>query len=66
MAVEAELATLLEAREQVMIRFNQANEVINQCKQEHAELTGAIKICEKLIAEGGSEGEVSCEVGMTE
>ena len=66
MAVEAELATLLEAREQVMIRFNQANEVINQWKQEHAELTGAIKICEKLIAEGGSEEEVSCEVGMTE
>ena len=66
MAVEAELATLLEAREQVMIRFNQANEVINQCKQEHAELTGAIKICEKLIAEGGSEGEESCEVGTTE
>lgn len=66
MSVEAELANLLEAREQVMARFNQANEVINQCKQEHAELTGAIKICEKLIAEGGSEEEVSCEVGMTE
>ena len=66
MSVEAELANLLEAREQVMARFNQANQVINECKQEHAELTGAIKICEKLIAEGVSEGEESCEVGMTE
>ena len=66
MAVEAELANLLEAREQVMARFNQANQVTNECKQEHAELTGAIKICEKLIAEGGSEEEDSCEVGMTE
>ena len=59
MAVEAELANLLEAREQVMIRFNQANEVINQCKQEHAELTGAIKICEKLIAEKDETEEES-------
>jgi len=59
MAVEAELANLLEAREQVMIRFNQANEVINQCKQEHAELTGAIKICEKLISEKDETEEES-------
>ena len=60
MAVEAELANLLEARKQVIIRFNQANESINQCKQEHAELSGAIKICEKLIAEGElEEGESS-------
>tara|TARA_R100000781_G_scaffold47214_4_gene31748 strand:- start:976 stop:1164 length:189 start_codon:yes stop_codon:yes gene_type:complete len=61
MTVETELAALLERRQQVTNTFNQANDVLNQCKQEHAELSGAIKLAEKLIQEVEQGEEVAAE-----
>ena len=65
MTVETELASLLERREQIQDTFNQANKVIDRCKQEYAELNGAIKFAEKIISEAEQEESESCAVGTT-
>ena len=62
MSVETELASLIERRQKVQITFEQANKIIEQCRQEHAELSGAIKLAEKLIQEAEKEESESCEV----
>ena len=66
MTVETELNALLERRKEVQSTFEQANKVIEQCKQDYAALSGAIKLAEKLIAEAEQEEVVSCGVGTTE
>ena len=55
MTVETELNALLERRKEVQSTFEQAIKVIEQCKQDYAELSGAIKLAEKLIAEAEQE-----------
>ena len=62
MTVETELASLLERKQELQTTFEQANKVIEQCKQEYAELSGAIKLAEKLIQEGEQEESESCAV----
>ena len=66
MTVETELNALLERRKEVQSTFEQANKVIEQCKQDYAELSGAIKLAEKLIAEAEQEEVEACGVGTTE
>ena len=66
MTVETELASLLERKQELQTTFEQANKVIEQCKQEYAELSGAIKLAEKLIQEAEQAESESCEVGMTD
>ena len=59
---EERLYSLLEEKKQVEARFNEANDVINACKQKHAELIGGISVLETLIAEAGQEEVESCAV----
>ena len=66
MTVETELASLLERKQELQTTFEQANKVIEQCKQEYAELSGAIKLAEKLIQEAEQAESESCEVGTTD
>tara|TARA_Y100000361_G_C10893834_1_gene205535 strand:- start:33 stop:233 length:201 start_codon:yes stop_codon:yes gene_type:complete len=66
MTVEAELNALLERRKEVQSTFQQANKIIEQCKQDYAELSGAIKLAEKLISEAEQEESESCAVGTTD
>ena len=63
---EERLYSLLEEKKQVEARFNEANDVINACKQKHAELIGGINVLETLIAEAGQEEVESCAVGTTD
>ena len=62
MSVETELASLIERRQKVQTTFEQATKIIEQCKQEYAELGGAIKLAERLIQEAEQEESESCEV----
>ncbi len=66
MTVQTELQALLDRRQEVENTFNQANKVMEQCKQEYAEINGAIKLAQKLIEEGEQEEVESCEVGTTD
>lgn len=63
---ETELASLLERRQKIQIAFDQANKVIEKCRQEHAEVTGAINLAEKLIAEVARGAEESSSSDTTD
>ena len=63
---EERLVVLLNEKQQVEARFKEANDIIDACKQKHAEILGGVKILEAIIAEAEQEEVASCEVGTAD
>ena len=56
--IRDKITLLLAQREQVQKQFQQANQVIESCKQKHAEITGGIAALESLLIQVDVEEEV--------
>ncbi len=62
MPTPEELLTQLAIKKQnVEQTFKEANKTIEACRQEHAEIIGAIKVCETLIGRSQEEEVVEPE-----